>query len=283
MAEIRFIDGLSEIARDYDALLCDAWGVIHNGRNLLPGAADAMVRFRQDRGPIVILTNAPKPAEIIPPQLDHLQLPRNAWDAIVTSGDSTRAEIKRFAPRPAYRVGPSFDDPLFEGMAIEFVGLDDAAFIVCTGLNDGFTEEPEQYREMLRIAADRGLPMVCANPDIQVNWGGRLMWCAGALAEIFESFGGQVVYGGKPYPAIYRLAGAAIEKAWAPAAGPPRLLAVGDGLNTDILGANKAGIDALLIVGDGGLHVGASHKQELIDKITGGGLRVTAVMEGLKW
>lgn len=283
MTAIRFIDGLSEIAGDYDALLCDAWGVIHNGRALLPGAADAMVRFREARGPIVILTNAPKPAEVIPPQLDALQLPRAAWDGIVTSGDSTRAEIERFLPEPAYRIGPPFDDPLFESMAIEFVGLEDAGFIVCTGLDDGFTEEPEQYRGKLGAAAERGLPMVCANPDIQVNWGGRLMWCAGALAEIFESFGGQVVYGGKPYPAIYRLAEAAVEKARVAGASPPRLLAVGDGLNTDILGANNAGIDALLIVGDGGLHVGASEKQGLIDKITRGGLRVTAVMEGLKW
>jgi len=283
MADFHFIDGLSEIAGDYDAILCDAWGVIHNGKNLLPGAADAMVRFRERRGPIVILTNAPKPAAVIPPQLDALKLPRAAWDGIVTSGDSTRAEIERFLQMPAYRIGPPFDDPLFEGMAIEFVTLEEAGFIVCTGLNDGFTEEPDQYRDRLRLAAERGLPMVCANPDIQVNWGGRLMWCAGALAEIYESFGGSVVYGGKPYPAIYRLAEAAVEKARGPGAGAPRLLGVGDGLHTDILGANKAGIDALLVVGDGGLHVGASEKQGLIDKITRDGLRVTAIMEGLKW
>lgn len=283
MTDYPFINGLSEIASGYDALLCDAWGVIHNGAALLPGAADAMMRFRQERGPIVILTNAPKPADVIPPQLEKLKLPRAAWDAIVTSGDSTRAEIERFLPNPAFRIGPPFDDPLFEGMAIEFVSLDDAAFIVCTGLDDGFTEEPAQYRDRLRTAADRGLPMVCANPDIQVNWGGRLMWCAGALAEIYESFGGSVVYGGKPYPPIYQLAGKAVEKARGAGAPPPRLLAIGDGLNTDILGANKAGIDALLVVGDGGLHVGASERQGLIDKIVGGGLRVTAIMEGLKW
>ena len=283
MTAFRFIDGLSEIADQYDALICDAWGVIHNGRALMPGAAEAMTRFRQSRGPIVILTNAPKPSDVIPAQLDKLGLPRDAWDAIVTSGDSTRAEIERFLPAPAYRIGPSFDDPLFERMPIDFVGLDAAGFIVCTGLNDGFTEEPEQYHGLLKTAADRALPMVCANPDIQVNWGGRMMWCAGALAQIYERYGGKVVYGGKPFPAIYTLARNAVDKARGPQAAAPRLLAVGDGLKTDILGANNAGIDALLIAGAGGLHEGASEQATIVDKLTREGLRVAAIMEGLKW
>ncbi len=283
MADIRFIDGLSEIADQYDALICDAWGVIHNGKALLPGAAAAMQRFRETRGPIVILTNAPKPSGVIPAQLDRLGLPRDAWDAIVTSGDSTRAEIERFLPAPAWRVGPSFDDPLFEGLPVNFVAFEDAAFIICTGLNDGFTEEPDQYRGVLRAAAGRDLPMICANPDLQVNWGGRLMWCAGALAQIYESFGGEVVYGGKPFPAIYRLARAAVDKAVGPGASPPRLLAVGDGLHTDIAGANKAGIDAVLVVGAGGLHEGASDRRALTNKLAGEDLRVSAVMEGLTW
>ncbi len=283
MAAFRFIDGLSEIADHYDALICDAWGVIHNGRALAPGAAEAMTRFRQSRGPIVILTNAPKPSDLIPAQLDKLGLPREAWDAIVTSGDSTRAEIERFMPAPAYRIGPSFDDPLFEGMGVNFTAIEAADFIICTGLNDGFTEEPDQYHALLKSAADRGLPMVCANPDIQVNWGGRLMWCAGALAQIYESYRGKVVYGGKPFPAIYELARNAVDEARVPQAPTPRLLAVGDGLMTDILGANNAGIDALLIAGAGGLHEGASEQATIVDKLTREGLRVAAIMEGLKW
>lgn len=283
MADYRFIDGLSEIAARYDALVCDAWGVIHNGKALLPGAADAMQRFRATRGPLVILTNAPKPSRVIPPQLDRLNLPRDAWDAIVTSGDSTRAEIERFLPAPAYRIGPPFDDPLFEGMGVNFAPLEDARFIICTGLNDGFTEEPEHYDGILHDAAARGLPMVCANPDIQVNWGGKLMWCAGALARMYEGFGGTVAYGGKPYPAIYRLARVAIDKARSSDANTPRILAVGDGLHTDILGANNADIDAVLVTGAGGLHEGVSTRQSIIDKLGSEGLRVTAIMEGLKW
>lgn len=278
-----FISGLSEIADRYDALICDAWGVIHNGKTLLPGAAEAMQRFRQTRGPVVILTNAPKPSSVIPAQLERLGLPRDAWDAIVTSGDSTRAEIERFLPAPAYRIGPSFDDPLFESMAIDFVSLEDAAFIVCTGLNDGFTETPDQYEPLLRDAAARKLPMICANPDIQVNWGGRMMWCAGALAEIYESYGGAVTYGGKPFAPIYNLARAAVDAARDKDAPPPRVLAIGDGLMTDILGANRAGIDALLVVGVGGLHENADDSESMIDKLARQGLRVAAITEGLKW
>ncbi len=278
-----YIDGLGEIASAYDALICDAWGVIHNGKRLLPGAGEAMVRFRKTRGPIVILTNAPKPSSVIPAQLDRLGLPREAWDGIVTSGDSTRAEIEHFLPAPAYRIGPAFDDPLFEGLGVEFAPLDDASFIICTGLNDGFEETPEHYRDRLREAASRNLPMVCANPDIQVNWGGRLMWCAGALAEIYESYGGVVAYGGKPFAPIYRLARAAVDRARPADAPAPRILAVGDGLKTDILGANKAGVDALLIVGAGGLHEGATDRNAVIDKLADEGLRAAAIMEGLKW
>ena len=282
MADDPFITGLASIADDYDALICDAWGVIHNGKALLPGAADAMQRFRKSRGPVVILTNAPKPSAVIPAQLDRLGLPRDAWDAVVTSGDSTRAEIERFLPAPAYRIGPSFDDPLFEGLGVEFTAIDDAKFIICTGLNDGFSETPDQYHDLLQDAAMRKLPMVCANPDIQVNWGGRLMWCAGALAQIYESYGGVVTYAGKPFDPIYRLARRAVDNVRSDRS-PPRLLAIGDGLKTDILGANRAGIDALLIVGVGGLHEGDGDKTGMIDKLAREGLRVKAIMEGLKW
>ncbi|MEM8770246.1 MAG: TIGR01459 family HAD-type hydrolase [Pseudomonadota bacterium] len=279
MTDFNFIDGLSQIADQYDALACDAWGVIHNGKNLLPGAADALVQFRQECGPVVIITNAPKPSSTIPVQLDRLGLPREAWNAIVTSGDATRAEIEKRLPAPAYRIGPAFDDPLFEGMNIDWAPLEGAAFMVCTGLNDGFKEEPEQYRAMLRDAAARKLPMVCANPDIQVNWGGRLMWCAGALAEIFESIGGQVVYGGKPYPPIYRL----VSEKIAEAGGGDRTLAIGDGLKTDILGANNAGIDAVLIAGRGGLLEGDADRDAVAEKLRASRLKAKAVMDGLRW
>ena len=283
MTGLRFIDGLSEIASDYDALACDAWGVIHNGRALLPGAAEAMTRFRRERGPLVILTNAPKPSSIIPAQLARLGLPEGAWDSVVTSGDATRAEIQKRLPAPAYRIGPSFDDSLFEGLAIDFAPMAEAGFIICTGLNDGFEEEPEQYRALLTEAAARELVMVCANPDIKVNWGGKMMWCAGALAAIYEEAGGEVVYGGKPYPPIYRLVRDAIGEARGASADDARILAVGDGLDTDIRGANMAGLDALLVVGRGGLHEHDPGGARIAAALEQKDLRVLAATEGLKW
>ena len=277
------INGLSEIAQDYNALACDAWGVIHNGRALLPGAAEAMIAFRETCGPVVILTNAPKPSPIIPPQLDRLGLSRQAWDGIVTSGDATRAEVLKRLPAPAWRIGPDFDDAFFDGLGAEFVPPSEAGFIVCTGLNDGFEEVPEMYHDDLRAGVDRGLEMVCANPDITVNWGGRMMWCAGALAQIYEAFGGKVVYGGKPHAPIYDLVRAETEKHRAGNTDPLRILAVGDGINTDIMGANRAGLDALLVTGEGGLNEGASHRDEIALKLRDAGVHAHAIIEGLRW
>lgn len=277
------IDGLLEIAGDYNALACDAWGVIHNGRALLPGAAEALVRFRKERGPVVILTNAPKPSSLIPAQLERLGLPREAFDGVVTSGDATRAEVLKRVPLPAWRIGPDFDDAFFEGLGAEFVPLEQAGFIVCTGLNDGFTEEPDLYRDALKTAADRGLEMVCANPDITVNWGGRMMWCAGALAAIYEEFGGKVIYGGKPHSPIYDLVRKAIEDHRQSSHDDLKILAIGDGIKTDILGANRAGLDALLVTGEGGLNEGASHRDQIARKMDDAGVHARAIIEGLRW
>ncbi len=274
MSDPKTISGLRDLAPRYDAILCDAWGVIHNGVELMPGAEEAMISFRKASGPVIILTNAPRPSSIIPAQLDRLGLARAAYDAVVTSGDATRDEIQRRLPAPAYRIGPEKDDPLFDGLDINFVSLDEAGFIVCTGLVDDQRDEPEDYRDVLRRAAGRGLEMICANPDIVVNWGGRMAWCAGALAEIYKELGGAVVYGGKPYPPIYRLALSAVARARGKDTDRSRILAIGDGVNTDILGANRAGLDALLVTGRGGIHNEGADKPDV---------NVIGVMEGLRW
>ncbi|CAK9039397.1 Bifunctional riboflavin kinase/FMN adenylyltransferase (Riboflavin biosynthesis protein RibF) [Includes: Riboflavin kinase (Flavokinase) [Durusdinium trenchii] len=283
VTDLQFIDGLQSLAEQYDALLCDAWGVIHNGVELFPGAGEAMLKFREQGRAIVILTNAPRPSSIIPAQLDRLGLPREAYDAVVTSGDATRAEIERRLPAPAYRIGPEKDDPLFEGLNIEFAPLEDAKFIICTGLRDDHRETPEDYREVLSRAAGRGLPMVCANPDIVVNWGGRMIWCAGALAEVYAGFGGDVVYGGKPHAPIYRLARAAIANALGAVPDKSRILAIGDGLNTDIFGANKEGVDALFVAGDGGVHDGAADAETISRRLDEVGAHAMGYAKVLQW
>jgi HAD superfamily hydrolase (TIGR01459 family) len=272
---------LGAIAANYDALLCDAWGVIHDGASLAPGAAKAMTAFRRECGPLVILTNAPRPSSVIPPQLDRLGLPREAYDAIVTSGDATRREIQKRLPAPAYRIGPKKDDALFDGLPIDFCPLEDARFIICTGLVDDQKEGPEEYRGLLQAAAARGLEMICANPDIVVNWGGRLIWCAGALAEIYAELGGAVIYGGKPYPPIYDLARRTIDSLRKGSEGLARILVIGDGLKTDILGANKMGYDAVLVTGAGGVF--SSDGRSLRARLDEAGVHVIGVMEALEW
>jgi len=239
-----------------------------------------MTAFRRARGPLVILTNAPRPSAIIPKQLDRLGLARAAYDAVVTSGDATRHEIMRRLPAPAYRIGPDKDDPLFEGLAIDFRPLEDAAFVICTGLVDDLRETPEHYGDLLRAAAARGLEMVCANPDIAVNWGGRMIWCAGALAEIYKGLGGVVVYGGKPHPPVYDLAFEAINAARGHEIERARILVIGDGLKTDILGANNMGLDALLVTGAGGVF---EEEGALSPRLEDAGLSVIGAMEALKW
>lgn len=283
MTKPHFIDGVQSIAEQYDALLCDAWGVIHNGVELFPGAADAMMRFRESGRAIVILTNAPRPSSIIPAQLDRLGLPRGAYDAVITSGDATRAEIERRLPAPAYRIGPEKDDPLFEGLDIEFAPLEKATFIICTGLQDDQREAPEDYQDVLARAVRRKLPMICANPDIVVNWGGRMIWCAGALAEIYAGLGGEVVYGGKPHAPIYRLARTAVADVLGAAPDKSRILAIGDGVKTDIAGANKEGVDAIFVAGDGGVHEGGADPETIRTRLDDAGVHVVAVTKALKW
>ncbi|MEX0645427.1 MAG: TIGR01459 family HAD-type hydrolase [Parvularculaceae bacterium] len=277
------IDRLSSITDAYDALLCDAWGVIHDGVRLFDGAKEALLSFRAARGPVIILTNAPRPSSIIPPQLDRLGLPREAYDAVVTSGEATRAEIAARLPARPYRLGPDKDDSLYEGLDVSFAPLEEAAYIVCTGLVDDKTETPEEYRGLLTRAAARRLPMICANPDVVVRWGGRLIYCAGALAQIYEDLGGAVVYGGKPHPRIYKLALQAVEKARGEAVDPRRVLAIGDGLKTDIAGANGQGIDAVFVAGAGGVHEGATSREAIAETLARANVFAVAAMESLRW
>ncbi|MEZ5921895.1 MAG: TIGR01459 family HAD-type hydrolase [Parvularculaceae bacterium] len=283
MTAPQFISSIADIAEDYGALLVDAWGVIHNGVELFHGVSNAMMRFRNAHGPAAILTNAPRPSSIIPAQLDRIGLPREAYDTVITSGDATRAAIMSFLPSPAYQLGPEKDDALYDGVDIDFTPLEEARFIVCTGLVDDQTETPEDYRDLLMRAAARRLPMVCANPDIVVRWGGRLVWCAGALAEIYQTLGGKVVYGGKPHAPIYDLAMKRLNAIAGADIPRSRVLAIGDGVNTDIAGANAQGIDALFIFGAGGVHEGSADAIAAAKALDEAGAQARYVANALKW
>lgn len=244
------LNNLDDVADQYDAVFCDVWGVIHNGRRLYPGAAEALTRFRAAGKNVILLTNIPAPRGPVPAQLDRLGFPRAAYDVIVTSGDAIRAELGARAPGPFYKIGPPRDASLWEGLGLKQAPLADAAFVAISGLNDDH-EEPEVYAEVLAAARARDLAMLCANPDIVVRVGDDLMWCAGAVARDYAKLGGKVIMAGKPHAPIYDLAFRELE-ALRGATPRARVLCIGDGVITDVRGANDQGLDCLFIAS--GMH-----------------------------
>ena len=251
------ISGLAALAPRYDVILSDVWGVVHDGRTHTPSAADALARFRSKGGTVVLITNAPQPWKPIQKMLDNFGLPRESYDTIVSSGDVTVRLVAERGTQPLHHIGPPRDLSLFDTVA-EATGerppllpLEQAEYVVCTGLFDDY-ESPDPYMPSLRAMRERDLPMICANPDIVVHSGPDLLWCAGALAERYAGLGGKVIMAGKPHAIIYE---AALKEAQALRKAPidrSRILAVGDGLFTDIRGAASQGLDALFITS--GIH-----------------------------
>jgi len=246
------ISRLSDIAGRYDVLLCDVWGVIHNGRESFPRACEALAAFARARGPVVLISNAPRPSADVLPQLDALGVPRTAWQAFVSSGDATRVLLAERAPGPAWAIGPARDAPLYAGLDLAFSGPEDAAFISCTGPEDDERETPDDYRARLELCARRGLTMICANPDRVVQRGDRLIYCGGALADLYAALDGPVLMAGKPHAAIYDLGVAEAEALLARAVDRRRILCIGDGIPTDVKGAADQGLDCLFIAS--GIH-----------------------------
>ncbi|RBP16413.1 HAD superfamily hydrolase (TIGR01459 family) [Roseiarcus fermentans] len=260
---VRPIAGLAEISDRYDVVLCDVWGVLHNGVASFPPASRALAAYRRRGGAVVLITNAPRPSAPIRRQLQRLGVGSDAFDDIATSGDVTIALIAERIDDPVFHIGPARDLSLFEaaheaaGRAPRLLPLEEARYALCTGLRDDVTETLDDYETELRAMAARGMPMICANPDIVIHRGDSLIYCAGALAGRYEALGGEVVYAGKPYPPIYARALALAERAHGRAIDRRRALAVGDGMKTDIAGAARAGLDALLVTR--GIHRAALH------------------------
>ncbi|MEZ5958166.1 MAG: TIGR01459 family HAD-type hydrolase [Hyphomonadaceae bacterium] len=248
----RIISSVDEVVENYDAILCDVWGVLHNGRTAYPAACAALQRVRGAGKAVVLITNVPKPRGPIPAQLDRAGVPRDAWDAIVTSGDATRAELAARAPGPVYRIGPrDYDRQLWEGLSLAEAPLSEARFIGISGLNRD-DETPADYADVLREARARDLEMICANPDIIVQFGDRMIWCAGAIARDYTAIGGKVVMAGKPFAPIYDLARNELAPLLGKRVTPPSILCIGDGIPTDVAGANAQQMDSLFIAS--GMH-----------------------------
>lgn len=239
--------GLSSLRDRYDVLLCDVWGVIHNGRESFPEACQALVRWRAEVGPVVLISNSPRPSADVVAQLDGLNVPREAWSAFVTSGDATRAVLAERTPGPAWRIGPDRDWPLYDGLGLEFAGPEAAAFVSVTGPVNDEVETPEDYRQSLSVAAARGLPLICANPDHVVQRGDRLIYCGGALADLYAQLGGEVIMAGKPFAPIYDLSLIEAESLMARPVDRARVVCIGDGVITDVKGALDQGLDCLFI------------------------------------
>jgi HAD superfamily hydrolase (TIGR01459 family) len=282
-----FTERFSTLADGYDVVLSDVWGVIHNGIAAFPEACDALMRFRATGGSVSLSTNAPRPGEVVVKLLDRLKVPHDSYDAIVSSGDVTRAVMAERSQKAVFHIGPERDLPIFDGLGLRFVPLEQAEYVVCTGLFNDEVETPENYRELLTAVRARGLFMLCGNPDLVVERGETLVYCAGALADLYGTLGGEVLYAGKPHRPIYDLA---LDRLVALRGGPAprqRVLAIGDSVRTDLTGADRFGIDCLFVTA--GIHaeeLGDRHDPDptAVSKIfADAGLMPKAVTRKLAW
>ena len=285
---VPLVDHLAPLVRDYDVLLCDVWGVVHNGIAAFPDACEALARFRRIGGTAILVTNAPRPGASVVRILDRLGVPHEAYDAIVSSGDVTRRIVESRLTESVYHIGPDRDLPIFTGLNVKFAPLETADYVVCTGLFDDTKETPESYRDSLARMRERGLFMVCANPDVVVERGDTLVYCAGALADAYAAAGGAVLYCGKPHAPIYETAlGTAASLRGGTPPPLPRVLAIGDSVRTDLAGAAAFGLDCVFVTSR--LHAEHYGSREAPDvaalnvMFKTAGVAPKAIMRGLVW
>jgi HAD superfamily hydrolase (TIGR01459 family) len=275
------------LAARYDVLLCDVWGVVHNGVAATVESCAALVKFRNQGGTVVLITNAPRPGDFVQTFIDALKVPRESYDAIVSSGDVTRALVAERAGQRVFHVGPERDLPIFEGLNVEVAPIERADFTVCSGLYDDTRETPQNYVELLEEMHRRKLVMICANPDVVVERGDHLVYCAGAIADLYVHSGGDVIYAGKPYRPIYEQAVARAQALRSRAVDHARVMAIGDSVRTDLKGAAAFNIDSLFVTA--GIHaqeLGGRDEPDpgaLRDILTAAGVSPTAVMRRLEW
>ena len=279
---IPILDRLGALQPRARAWICDIWGVIHNGAEAFPAAVEACVSFRAGGGRIILVSNAPRPSDGVVAQLGALGVPRSAYDAVLTSGDVARAMLRGWRGVPTLHIGPERDLTLFKGLGVPLVGPPEAARVLCSGLTDDTVETPETYRQMLGALAVRHLPMLCANPDIKVDRGGKIIYCGGAIAALYAELGGRVEYAGKPYPAIYATARAMLKEMTGQDIALTDVMAIGDGVHTDIAGGISAGMRSIYIASpihaQGALTIAALDRLFPVEA-----LRPTAAMDALAW
>lgn len=244
----RLIASLSDISGQYEALFCDLWGCVHNGQQAYPAAIAALRAYRATGGTVVLMTNAPRPWDDVVAGFDRLGIPPDAYDLVVSSGDAAAEALAAgMIGGHVYHIGPAKDDGLFRlAPSVKKVALADATGILCTGPFDEDHETPADYRASFLLAQSMGLKMLCANPDLVVDLGERRIFCAGALAQLFEEMGGQALYFGKPHSPIYQLARNRMADR---GIADDRILCIGDGIGTDVAGGMAEGLDTLFVTG----------------------------------
>jgi len=281
--EIPILSGVAEISQNRKAWLCDVWGVLHDGLTAFPSAIEACEMFRRRGGEVILVSNSPRTSDAVLEHLHSRGVPDGCFNALVTSGDVTRNFVEAFSSEPLFHLGPERDSCLFDGLNVKFARPAKAAAIVCTGFFDEDNEVPEDYDGMLSQFAARGVPMICANPDLVVERGSRLVPCSGLLAERYLALGQTVIQAGKPYRPIYE---AAMRKLSKPLP-PSELLAIGDGVETDIKGATGQGIDSIYIasrVNMGDAAEAAKLSQQMLGRLFAERpFRPTAAMPQLRW
>lgn len=247
MTTLHFAQGLRELVGGVDVVLSDIWGVVHNGLESFPEACEALHTYRRRGGTVILITNAPRPADSVQRQLRKLGVADETYDAIVSSGDLTRHYVAEHRGRKMFWLGPERDSSIYRGLDATTAPLEEADYIVCTGLFDDETETAEDYRGMMLKARERRLTLVCANPDIVVERGDRLIYCAGAIAELYRELGGEVIFCGKPHRPIYERAMALAGERQGHPIDRKKVLAIGDSVRTDLTGAREFGIDCLFV------------------------------------
>jgi HAD superfamily hydrolase (TIGR01459 family) len=284
MTSLRFVERLRDLVDGVEVILSDIWGVVHNGLEAFPEACEALHTYRQRGGTVILITNAPRPADSVQRQLRKFGVADEAYDAIVSSGDLTRNFVADHPGKKMFWIGPERDSSIHRGLDAVMAPLEQADYIVCTGLFDDETESAEDYRAMMLLAREHKLPLICANPDIVVERGDRLIYCAGAIAELYRELGGEAIFYGKPHRPIYERAMAlAVERRGQPTS-LDRVLAIGDSVRTDLTGAHGFGIDCLFLTR--GIH---SEEFEGIDQLDPASVKELfghpprALMRELRW
>jgi HAD superfamily hydrolase (TIGR01459 family) len=284
MTSLRFAERLRDLVEQTDVVLSDIWGVVHNGLESFPEACEALHTFRTRGGTVILITNAPRPADSVQQQLQKLGVADDSYDAIVSSGDLTRHYVAHHPGQKAFLIGSERHDTIHHGLDLTLSPLEQADFILCAGLFDDETETAEDYRPMMMQARERGLTLICANPDIVVERGDRLIYCAGAIAELYRELGGEVIFYGKPHRPIYERAIQLAAERRGRATPLDRVLAIGDSVRTDLAGAHGFGIDCLFVTR--GIH---SEEFEGIDQLDPASVKELfghpprALMRELRW